>query len=169
MLAPYKRLLGAHSSTPYNPAVANAFFRAGEIEAWGRAMERIFAACAAAGTPKPLLRYQPFDMWLEFPFDPAYLKVLRAGQWQTEQVAAQVTPEVTPEVERMLRRVNGEMSRVELMSALGLKDEKHFRTHCQQAALALVVLEMTVPDKPNSCLQKYRLTQAGHGWVAGQA
>jgi ATP-dependent DNA helicase RecG len=68
----------------------------------------------------------------------------------------------------MLRRVNGEMSRVELMSALGLKDEKHFRTHYQQVALALGVLEMTVPDKPNSRLQKYRLTQAGHGWVAGR-
>jgi ATP-dependent DNA helicase RecG len=165
LLSPYKRLLGAHSSSPYNPAIANAFFRACEIEAWGRGVERIFSACAAAGTPKPLLRYQPFDMSLEFPFDPAYLKVLRARQGQTEQVEAQVTPEVG----RMLRRVNGEMSRVELMSALGLKDEKHFRVHYQQTALALGVLEMTVPDKPQSRLQKYRLTPAGRGWLARQA
>jgi ATP-dependent DNA helicase RecG len=173
LLAPYKRLLGAHSSSPNNPAIANAFFRAGEIEAWGRGVERIFAACEAAGTPKPVLRYDPYDMWLEFPFDPAYLKVLRAGQGQTEQVEAQVTPEVnppvTPEVARMLRRVNGEMSRVELMSALGLEDEKHFRVHYQQTALALGVLEMTVPDKPQSRLQKYRLTPAGRGWLARQA
>jgi ATP-dependent DNA helicase RecG len=80
-----------------------------------------------------------------------------------------VIPEVTPEVERMLRRVNGEMSRVELMSALGLKDEKHFRVHYQQTALALGVLEMTVPDKPQSRLQKYRLTPAGRRWLARQA
>ena len=33
-------LLGAHSSSPYNPAIANAFFRPGEIEAWGRGVER---------------------------------------------------------------------------------------------------------------------------------
>lgn len=169
MLAPNKRLLGAHSCTPYNPAVANAFFRGGEIEAWSRGVEHVFAACAAAGTPKRLLRYQPFDMWLEFPFAPAYLKVLRAGQGQTEQVEAQVTPKVTSDVERMLRRVNGEMSRVELMSALGLKDEKHFRVHYQQTALALGVLEMTVPDKPQSRLQKYRLTPAGRRWLARQA
>ncbi len=104
-------------------------------------------------------------MWLEFPFDPAYLKVLRAGQGQSEQVEAQVTPEV----ERMLRRVHGEMSRVELMSALSLKDEKHFRVHCQQKALALGVLEMTVPDKPQSRLHKYRLTPAGRRWLARQA
>jgi hypothetical protein len=69
----------------------------------------------------------------------------------------------------MLRRINGEMSRVELMSAVGLKDEKHFRVHYQQTALALGVLEMTVPDKPQSRLQKYRLTPAGRGWLARQA
>ena len=118
-----------------------------------------------AGVPEPVLRYEPNDMWLEFAFDKAYLKVLRAGQKQTEQVEAQVTPEVTPEVGRMLQLVNGEMSRAELMIALGLKDEKHFRTHYQQAALATGVLEMTVPDKPNSRLQKYRLTALGRQWL----
>jgi predicted HTH transcriptional regulator len=164
---PYgETLLGSHSSSPYNPAIANAFFRAGEIEAWGRGVERIFAACAAAGTPKPVLRYEPYDMWMEFSFEPAYLKVLRAGRGQNEQAEAQVTPQVTPEVERMLKLVNGEMSRAELMSALGLKDEKHFRIHYQQTALALGMLEMTVPDKPQSRLQKYRLTQAGRSWLA---
>lgn len=30
-----------HSSQPYNPDVANAFFRAGMIETWGRGIERI--------------------------------------------------------------------------------------------------------------------------------
>ena len=166
-------LLGAHSSSPYNPAIANALFRAGEIEAWGRGVERIFAACRAAGVPKPVLRYEPNDMWLEFAFDAAYLKLLRAGQKQAEQVEAQVTPEVTPqvtpevtpEVVRMLHTVNGEMSRAELMDALGLKDEKHFRIHYQQAALAAGVLEMTVPDKPQSRLQKYRLTAVGRQWL----
>jgi ATP-dependent DNA helicase RecG len=51
------------------------------------------------------------------------------------------------------------------MRALGLRDEKHFRTHYQQAALALGVLEMTVPDKPKSRLQKYRLTNEGRRWL----
>ena len=158
-------LLGAHSSSPYNPAIANAFFRAGEIEAWGRGVERIFAACEAAGTPKPVLRYDPYDMWLEFAFDPAYLKALGGGKPRTEQGEAQVTPEVTPEVARMLAVVVGEMSRTELMAVLGLKDEKHFRTHYQQAALAAGVLEMTVPDKPQSRLQKYKLTALGRQWL----
>ncbi len=162
-------LLGPHASSPYNPAIANAFFRAGEIEAWGRGVARIFTACEAAGSPKPVLRYEPNDMWLEFAFDPAYLTVLRAGQKQTAQVGVQVTPGVTPgvtpEVGRMLQLVNGEMRRAELMAALGLRDEKHFRTHYQQVALANGLLEMTVPTKPNSRLQKYRLTALGRQWL----
>lgn len=59
---------------------------------WGRGVERIFAACRAAGVPEPVLRYEPNDMWLEFAFDKAYLKVPGAGQKQTEQV----TPESRP-------------------------------------------------------------------------
>jgi ATP-dependent DNA helicase RecG len=43
----------------------------------------------------------------------------------------QVTPEVTPEVRRMLFILKGEMNRSEIMTALGLNDEKHFRQHYQ--------------------------------------
>ena len=46
-----ERLTETHSSRPYNPDVANAFFRAGMIEAWGRGIERIMEACRAAGVP----------------------------------------------------------------------------------------------------------------------
>ena len=45
-------LLGKHRSRPYNPDIANVFFRAGEIEAWGRGIERIIAACKNAGYPE---------------------------------------------------------------------------------------------------------------------
>jgi ATP-dependent DNA helicase RecG len=61
----------------------------------------------------------------------------------------------------MLRVLEQEMNRVEIMKALGLKDEKHFREHYQQAAIAAGLIEMTIPEKPNSRLQKYRLTAKG--------
>jgi predicted HTH transcriptional regulator len=48
-----ENLLADHASTPYNPALANAFVRAGEIETWGRGIQRIFEACENAGTPAP--------------------------------------------------------------------------------------------------------------------
>ena len=49
------RLLEKHSSEPYNPDVAHAFFRAGMIEAWRRGIEKILMACQAAGVPMPEL------------------------------------------------------------------------------------------------------------------
>ena len=71
------------------------------------------------------------------------------------------TRQVTPEVGRLLRMPHDEMGRSELMVVLGLKDEKHFREYYQQAAIQQGLIEMTVPDKPKSRLQKYRLTELG--------
>jgi Fic family protein len=76
------------------------------------------------------------------------------------------TPEVTPEVIRMLTIMSGEMTRGEIQEKLGLKDEKHFRENYQQVAVKLGLLEMTIPDKLNSRLQKYRLTDKGRQWLA---
>jgi len=54
-----------------------------------------------------------------------------------------------------------DMNRAEIMEALGLKDEKHFREHYQQVAVAAGLIEMTIPDKPKSSKQRYRLTALG--------
>jgi ATP-dependent DNA helicase RecG len=53
------------------------------------------------------------------------------------------------------------MTRNEIMAALGLKNEKHFRQHYQQAGIAAGLIEMTIPDKPKSSKQKYRITARG--------
>lgn len=77
----------------------------------------------------------------------------------------EVTGEVTGEVERLLRAVVGEMSRVQIQAALGLKGEEHFRRAYLQPALASGLVEMTLPDKPRSSKQRYRLTGSGRRWL----
>ena len=77
------------------------------------------------------------------------------------EAAPEATPEAPPEVLRMVSAIQGEMTRAEIQKKLGLADEKHFREKYQQPGLKLGVIEMTVPDKPQSPLQKYRLTSAG--------
>jgi hypothetical protein len=42
------------------------------------------------------------------------------------------------------------MSRSELMEALGLSDSKSFRARYLLPALEASLIEMTLPDKPNS-------------------
>lgn len=85
----------------------------------------------------------------------------QAEQQITPEVTPEVIPEVTPEVGKMLSVIIGDMKRSEIMERLGLKDEKHFREHYQQAGIIAGVIEMTIPEKPNSRLQKYRLTNKG--------
>jgi ATP-dependent DNA helicase RecG len=48
-----ERLLGKHPSRPFNPLLANAFFRAGYIESWGRGIEKIKRACQEHGIAAP--------------------------------------------------------------------------------------------------------------------
>jgi hypothetical protein len=79
--------------------------------------------------------------------------------------APQVTPHVTPQVERLLEVLVGDMSRGDLQTALGLQDRKSFRQRYLKPALAEGLIEMALPDKPNSRLQKYRLTDQGRRWL----
>ena len=46
-------LMEPHKSMPYNPSIANVFYRMGYIENWGRGIERIVAACEELGAPRP--------------------------------------------------------------------------------------------------------------------
>ena len=75
--------------------------------------------------------------------------------------APQVAPQVTPQVSELLAVIQGEMSREAMQAALGLSDRKSFRERYLQPALADGLIAMTIPDKPNSRLQRYRLTDKG--------
>ena len=53
------------------------------------------------------------------------------------------------------------MTRQQLQTALKLKNAEHFRKSYLLPALEAGLIEMTIPDKPRSSKQKYRLTMAG--------
>ena len=61
-----ERLLTKHPSKPYNPDIANAFFRSGYVEAWGRGIEKITTQCIEAGLPTPLFNVEGNDFWTIF-------------------------------------------------------------------------------------------------------
>ena len=63
------------------------------------------------------------------------------------------------------------MTREILRNILGLRDRKSFRIRYLKPALGEGLFEMTVPDKPGSRLQKYRLTDQGRrrpSWGEGR-
>lgn len=59
-------LMGKHRSRPYNPLIANTFFRAGFIEAWGRGIEKIKDSCREAGNPAPEYTIKRTDIMIMF-------------------------------------------------------------------------------------------------------
>ena len=59
-------LMGSHRSRPYNPLIANTFFRAGFIEAWGRGIEKIKDSCVEAGNPMPEYAVKKEDIMVTF-------------------------------------------------------------------------------------------------------
>lgn len=79
-----------------------------------------------------------------------------------EKHAPEVTPEVTPEVKKLLVLLKTEtLSRVQIQQLLGLKDEKNVRIRYIQPALQMGLVKQTNPEKPNSKLQKYSITEKG--------
>ncbi len=71
------------------------------------------------------------------------------------------TPHVPPHVWALVGCMDGERSRLELQASLGLADRKHFRKDYLNPALEAGLVEMTLPHKPKSTRQRYRLTPAG--------
>ena len=79
----------------------------------------------------------------------------------SKRVTPQVTPQVTLQVKNLLKAFTGENNRQELQELLNLSDRKYFRNNYLQPAIDDGYIELTIPDKPTSSNQKYRLTQKG--------
>ena len=61
--------LQKHASKAYNPDIANAFFRSGYIESWGRGITKMTNLCLQAGLPKPSFYYKTSGIWAVFQKD----------------------------------------------------------------------------------------------------
>ena len=134
-----------------NPDIAHVLYLRGLMEKLGRGGSLIRTSCERHGLPAP--------RWTN-PAGRGVTLTFFAPEVAPE-VTPEVAPEVTPEVRAILRILDGELARRDLQNKLSLKDPDHFREHYLQPALESGYVEMTLPDKPNSRLQRYRLTGKG--------
>jgi ATP-dependent DNA helicase RecG len=86
--------------------------------------------------------------------------------WLKEQIAQQATQQVTEQATEQVKRVvlilkNTSLSMEELMGKLELKHRPSFLYTYVKPTLEMGLIEMTIPDKPTSPEQKYRLTEKG--------
>jgi hypothetical protein len=61
------------------------------------------------------------------------------------------------------------MSRRQIRESLSLTGKEHFRVAYLKPALEIGLIEMTLPDKPKSRAQRYRLTPLGQHWLKDQS
>jgi predicted HTH transcriptional regulator len=96
----------------------------------------------------------------EFALTDGFVTIIRRKPEQAfKAVTPQVTPQVTPPEEMLLRLLDScdALSNTEIRKRLGLKDRKHLQERYLEPALAEGLVELTIPDKPRSRLQKYAL------------
>jgi predicted HTH transcriptional regulator len=144
----------AHGSVPGNPLLAEPLYLTKYIERMGTGTRDMIRRCQEVGLPEP-----------EFTVSDGFVTTLRrAGQVAGEvtgEVTGVVAGEVTGEVAKLLMVCSGTMTRKELQHALALKGEENFRKLYLTPAVESGYMQMTIPDKPKSSRQKYRLTPEG--------
>ncbi len=150
-------LLTKHYSKSNNPDIANVFYRAGMIEAWGRGISMMMKACREYGNPTPVLRYDAPGMWVEFSFSSQFIK---------EVETSHVTPVGTKlALSRhqvvVLRKCLVDSKLVELIVLTNRSDRTKFRRQILNPLLEEGLVEMTCPKKPTSSKQMYRTTEKG--------
>lgn len=113
-----------------------------------------------SGIPRALKEWPRIDL-----IDDVAGNQFSAVIWRPQNTD-QVTDQVTDEIARLLSIVNGEMTRAEIQQTLGLRHLPHLRDTYLNPAIKGGWIEMTLPDKPQSRLQKYRLTSNGRAYLA---
>lgn len=157
------KLRRPHGSVPSNPLLAEPLYLTKYIERMGTGTGDMIKRCRTVGLDEP-----------EFALTDGFVITIRrkpdlafqAVGGTTGEVTGEVTEEVTEEVKRLLTVLIGEMKRAEIQEALALRHENYFREAYLLPALTAGMIEMTIPAKPTSSKQKYRLTQKGRDLMA---
>lgn len=79
----------------------------------------------------------------------------------TGQVTGQAAGQVSNPVHKVVLVINGEVKRDKIQEALALKHRDYFMESYLKPAMEQGYVEQTIPNKPTSPKQKYRLTEKG--------
>lgn len=159
-------LLGVHASHPRNPLIADACFKAGYIDTWGRGISKITEACQQAGLPDP--RFEEAENGIRVTLFSA--PTLQTIQEVTPQDGAKLVLSrrqvgtksgLSRDQVSILRKCFNPSGIRDLMDIAGRTNRTKFRDQVLKPLLETNLVEMTIPDKPTSRLQKYRLTDKG--------
>lgn len=148
-------------SLPANPIIANVFYRRGIMEAWGRGIGLIIKSCKEQQLVKPEINVTQSFVNLTIWFK----KSLTINH--TPSHTPSYTPSYTPShanngdkieflspQERVFKFCEEAKSITEISKMLGVNDKKWVRKKYLTPYIGTII-QLTIPDKPNSRNQKY--------------
>jgi len=149
-----EKLSQPHESKPWNPIIANVFYRAGIIERWGTGTLNIIKWCEQNGNPAPSWEERAGSVCVVF------FKAVVPGR---EKVSREVGTKLglSRDQVRIIKYLVKERAITELMDHLERSNRTKFRDQVLKPLIEAELVEMTIPDKPRSSKQRYRLTDKG--------
>ncbi len=155
-----------HASIPRSPRIAEPLFLARYIEKAGTGTLDMISQCAQAGLPAPEFR-QDGGQFIQTLWRPKMADELDG----TESLGTKPGTKSGPSRDqvKILAKASTGAALTELMTVLERTNRTKFRDQVIQPLMDQGLLEMTLPDKPTSSQQKYRLTEQGAAWLVNRA
>ena len=146
------KLFMKHSSKPYNPKLANIFFKSGMIEAWGRGFEKIREACVLYDGPLPEYEINEAGIMVLCKACDKYLGLLRTDGQHPDHYPNQNGQDLNKQIIDFCKEPK---SVQEIMDEFYFDSRTSFRRKYLSPMLKNGVLKMTIPEKPSSKNQNY--------------
>ena len=150
-----------------NPVIARVFNELGLIEQWGSGIKRIFAEAAEQKLPEPYIEEVEYRLRFTVPLRNNIRITLGEAVRVRERLESPTKsmPESRLESELVIRILKSlaeqPLGKADIAEAVGHKGVSGQLNKRVKQLQEQGLIEMTRPEKPNSRLQKYRLTEQG--------
>lgn len=133
----------------------------------GTGIKRIRDEAREGGYPEPVWEANGFVTTIFRPNPEVRAAAEAQAARGTEQVTAHVPYmyRTSPQQVALLEAATEPRSREELQAVAGIRHRQHFLLEYLRPLLDAGLLEPTIPDKPRSSKQRYRLTEAGREYL----
>lgn len=158
-----EKLRGPHASVPANPLLAEPMYLVKYIERMGTGIRDMITRCRKAGLPEPEIKLDS-GFWIT---------TIRRKQSRGQLKIHDNTPDGTKSAlsrhqVKIMHNCIEDRTITDLMKIIKRSDRTKFRNQVINPLLDSEFLEMTIPDKPTSSKQKYRLTDKGREFLESE-
>ena len=149
-----------HRSYPQNPIIADALFMTAFLESWGTGVSRMVEACKAVGLPEPEYGTDGTFVWITFK-RPSSVTSLDTNLDTNLDTPSNKEQDLSDKHKEVLAYCIIARNSREILGHIGVTNHTKNRDRFIKKLVDEGYLERTIPDVPNSPLQKYVAKKKG--------